>query len=72
MREGRDAGDREAERAEPGTETTTNGALGLQTDPAGGPGAECVPPMPMWEGGTLDPISKKIRNLNKKARCLRC
>ena len=43
-----------------------------QTDPAGGPGTKCVPPTPMLEGGTLDPISKKIQNLNKKARCSLC
>jgi hypothetical protein len=31
---------------------------------------EDIPPTPATEGGSLDPIAKKIRNLNKKVRFL--
>jgi len=36
------------------------------TPPVAPPAADSVPPTPAAESGSLDPIAKKIRNLNKK------
>lgn len=60
----------EERRPRNGTETPVAPTPARAASPVAVPAADSVPPTPAAESGSLDPIAKKIRNLNKKIKAI--